>query len=207
VPRFLLTASLISVFAACAPNVRPIPYNLRLLIAVSDVGNQTGETNYDSILDPLAGNVITELQKTECFRIVERQRLRNLLEEMKLGAAGLTDPENSKEVGKILGVDAILFVDLTSVDYNNDQKSIGRIIVKANETFIINSAARLVSVETGEIYASSAYTVTNENSYSHVGMISNGQMADRNEMVLSAMQQSIKPLVIDISRQMQRSGN
>ena len=98
-PRFLLTALLITVFAACGPNVKPeksIPYNQRLLIAVSDVGNQTGETNYDSILDPLAGNVITELQKTECFRIVERQRLRNLLEEMKLGTAGLTDPEKQQ---------------------------------------------------------------------------------------------------------------
>ncbi len=204
--------ALIIILTACTHNTKPekkfnaIPYEKRILIAVGDLQNRTGDADYDSILDPLTGIFINELQKTSCFRLVERQRLKSLLEEMKLSFSGLTDPAASKQVGKLLGVDAFIFVDLSAVDYNNDKNEVGDHIEKGDETFIVRSDARLVAVETGEIYASSAYSVTMENSYSKVGSILKGQKADKKAFVEEAMEQSVEYLAQDIAGQVSRNG-
>ncbi len=198
----------VMLFACCTPAKKPettVTYQKRLLVAVGDIQNQTDDTNYDSILDPLTGSFIDALQKTGCFRLVERQRLKSVLEELKLGMAGLTDPSQSKEIGKLLGVDAILLIDLTSVVYENDKKSVGSFIERGSETFKVISDARLVAVDTGEIYASSSHSVTLENSYEKVGSIMNGQMADKKAMVQEAMQKSVEFLAHDISSQVPRN--
>jgi TolB-like protein len=66
----------------------------------------------------LAEELTTSLFDVEGITIVERTLLDRVLGELKLGATGAIDPTTAKQIGKILGADALVtgtVTDLTSV--------------------------------------------------------------------------------------------
>ncbi len=56
----------------------------------------------------LADMMITELSKIEQFQVVERANLEKILEEMKMGQAGMVDGEQVQQVGKMLGAENLI---------------------------------------------------------------------------------------------------
>lgn len=56
----------------------------------------------------LADMMITELSKIEAFQVVERTNLEQILEEMKLGQAGMVEEGKAQEVGKMLGAENLI---------------------------------------------------------------------------------------------------
>jgi len=83
----------------------------------------------------IAEELITRLYKTKKFYVIERQLLNKVLDEHKLTSTGLIDENSAKELGKILGVDAIASGTVTELTSS----------VKVN--------SRLFSTETGSIFA------------------------------------------------------
>ncbi len=83
----------------------------------------------------LSEELITKLFASKKFNVVERQLLNKVLYEYKLNLTGLIDETTAKQIGKILGVDAICSGTIT--DLVNS--------VKIN--------ARLISTETGSIFS------------------------------------------------------
>jgi tetratricopeptide (TPR) repeat protein len=70
-------------------------------IAVVEIRNDEGNR---------IGNVLgAQLQQTGVFDILERERLNLLLEEHNLSVSGLVDESSAGEIGKILGVDALIY--------------------------------------------------------------------------------------------------
>jgi len=53
-------------------------------------------------------DVATALVNSGQFNVVERLKLKSVLEELKLSQAGLIDPNSAKKIGKLLGADTIL---------------------------------------------------------------------------------------------------
>ena len=49
------------------------------------------------------------------IEVVERQQLDQVIDELKLSQTGLIDEDSIKEVGKILGVDAIIVGSITDL--------------------------------------------------------------------------------------------
>ena len=83
----------------------------------------------------LSEELITRLFLTDRFEVVERNMLNKILEEHKLNMSGLVDEDTIKELGRILGVDAIASGSITDLGEN----------VKVN--------ARLISTETGAVFS------------------------------------------------------
>lgn len=52
---------------------------------------------------------ISKLVSANHFEVVEREKLEQILKEQELSLTGISDPEYAIDVGKILGVDAIIF--------------------------------------------------------------------------------------------------
>ncbi len=63
--------------------------------------------------DNVSAVFITELLNTKRFRIVERDQIDRVLEEQKLGAAGLTDAQSAASLGRILGVKYLILGSVT----------------------------------------------------------------------------------------------
>lgn len=105
-------------------------------IAVVEFADLEGNiTNFGRFL---AEELITRLHETEKFKVIERQLLNQVIKEQKLTLSGIVDPKSAKQLGQVLGVDAIVSGSITDL----------------GKTVRVN--ARLISTETGEIFAVAA---------------------------------------------------
>jgi TolB-like protein len=105
----------------------------------------------------LAEELITRLYETEKFKVIERQLLNKVITEQKLSLTGMIDPASAKQLGKLLGVDAIVSGTITTLAQN----------LKVN--------ARLISTETGEIFAVASTEIFKDESVT--GLLSGGSSA------------------------------
>jgi len=112
-------------------------------IAVIEFSNLRGQaTEFGRYL---AEELITRLYLTNKFEVIERQLLNKVLKEHQLNMSGLIDASSAKELGRILGVDAIASGSVTDLDNS----------VKVN--------ARLISTETGKIFSVASVTISKDN--------------------------------------------
>jgi TolB-like protein len=102
----------------------------------------------------LAEELITRLYDNEKFKVIERQQLNRVIAEQKLSLSGVIDPASAKQLGKILGVDAIVSGSTTNLAQS----------LKVN--------ARLISTETGEIFAVASTEIFKDESV--IGLLANG---------------------------------
>ncbi|HOT98190.1 MAG TPA: CsgG/HfaB family protein [bacterium] len=103
--------------------------------------------------------------RTNVFVVVERQRMEQILEEMKLGQSGLIDETQAAQVGKLLGVDAILtgqvnaaVKDTWDSETRTTTKGSGKNKVEEKKEVwcnkrvaTVSATIRIVRVETGQL--------------------------------------------------------
>lgn len=90
----------------------------------------------------LADEISTDLvMAKKRFTVVDRANLKKIMQENKLTASGLVDPDNAKKLGQIAGVDAIVTGTLTPLD-----KSI-RVAIKV----IATDTAKIIAAARGQI--------------------------------------------------------
>jgi len=92
-----------------------------------------GRIKNNSVQEMADDFLVAALVDQKRFQIVEREKLKQILQEQKLSKEHLTDPEHSIKVGKLMSADAILATTITE-----GSKSLEVI-------------TRLVSSETGEV--------------------------------------------------------
>ncbi|MBE0564692.1 MAG: hypothetical protein IH621_01940 [Krumholzibacteria bacterium] len=89
----------------------------------------------------IAEEMTTRLYQAGTFRVVERELLRKVMAEHELATTGLFDEATAKELGKLLGVDAITAGSVTDL----------------GSQVRINS--RLIATETGSVFSAAAVTL------------------------------------------------
>lgn len=88
--------------------------------------------------------LITRLYQTRKFKVIERQQLNKIIAEQKLSLSGVVDPSTAQKLGRVLGVDSIVFGSISDLVRN----------LKIN--------ARLISAETGEVFAAAAIDIVKD---------------------------------------------
>jgi TolB-like protein len=107
-----------------------------LTMAVLDFENRSfmNAEKYAVLSQGLAEMMITELSQVEEVQMVERRRLRELLDELKLSQSGMISESGSVQVGKMLGAKNMVF---------------GSYVVMPGEKIRVD--LRIVEVETGSV--------------------------------------------------------
>lgn len=78
------------------------------------------------------------------WEIIEREQIFKILDEQKLSRSGLIDDSQSVQIGKILGVDAIVVGRGTALNYVNSKKQ--------RENYLVDTfSMKVVLVQTGAI--------------------------------------------------------
>jgi len=95
--------------------------------------------------ETLRDMLVTALTETKKVDVVERRRLRQVLEEQKLGTTGFVDPETASRIGKLVGAEYTL---------------LGRVVGKGGR---VEVDVRLVSVQTGKVVAAASAGGREEN--------------------------------------------
>ena len=121
----------------------------------TDQGSLEAEVKNIVRTNILTDKIITELVKSRRLSVVERSRLDEVMKEMDFStSSGMTDPQQSMRVGKMLGAQLLLFgnfnnlegyVRAKKVPYTNKVRRTGKISLGAS--------IRIVSAETGKIVA------------------------------------------------------
>ncbi len=114
--------------------------------------------------------IITELTKTGKFIVVERDKLDKLLDEQKLGQTGAIDAATAAQVGKILGLNAILTGSVSQFGVKSEGKDF---IVTQSKQQIVECTVdiRAVDAETGQVlFADSGKGVVRKSSGKVLGM-------------------------------------
>jgi TolB-like protein len=92
----------------------------------------------------IANRLTTRLAQSEKFFVVERQRLGQLLSELKFSMTDLVDPEKAKQLGQIVGVEAIL---------------VGTVSDLGNQ---VDVDARVIEIDTSRMLVSVATTISKD---------------------------------------------
>lgn len=168
--NFLL--SLIIALSACIPFIGCGPkvairkdYDFSKIVRVGVLKFDSSQVQFLSSYDP--GNVVADEFVFQFIdrgiKVVERSRIENIIKEHNLWKSGNIDPSTIKEMGKILGVDALIMGTVTR--YIEDKKE--RIYIRDDtgrlkeEIFLVEAevgiSARMVDVVTGEVVWAGAY--------------------------------------------------
>ena len=68
--------------------------------------------------DGLAAQLATELTRTDCFVVLDRTGLSNLLREQELGLAGVLNRETAPQAGRLVGAEVLIKGSITEFDPN-----------------------------------------------------------------------------------------
>jgi curli biogenesis system outer membrane secretion channel CsgG len=137
------------------PEYEKYDHNERRLVGVLPIGNETGEKKYNELLGSMSGKYINELKNTGRYRFIERKKLSEVLKEHALSASGVVDVATATEIGKVLGVDAVVISSISKVAFRKGLlfDLIAWIHKKSVE---VSMEARIVDVNTAEVLSTAS---------------------------------------------------
>lgn len=77
-------------------------------LAVAYFDNNSGDAQYDPLRKGLADMLITDLVNVSALKVVERDRLNAILDELKLSQSKVVDPKSALKIGKLLSAEFVL---------------------------------------------------------------------------------------------------
>lgn len=141
------------------PDLESYDHTDKFLVGVLPPENKSGDLTADNYRDGLTGVFISELQTLGRYRVIEKERLESLFEEAEFNLSGAVDMETSKKIGKILGVDALCFVNISSIKNEAARTSMGIAWIDKLSSEVVMDG-RIVDVETGEVLATASVSET-----------------------------------------------
>jgi curli biogenesis system outer membrane secretion channel CsgG len=146
---------LAAVFAFAAQSAEAAP-----TLAVRTFENKTDEKSFEPPAAAITDMMTTELYDAGLFRLVERERLDIIGDELKLSQSGLMDADTAPEIGKLAGAKYQMIGAITGYYYN---ASAGAIVIPwiaggaaASKTAYAKLDIRIVDSSTGEVVYAAA---------------------------------------------------
>ncbi|MHB8878609.1 MAG: CsgG/HfaB family protein, partial [Myxococcaceae bacterium] len=102
--RTLLLAALTLSLASSAWAAAPLPEAQRPTVAVLYFDAPDKPEEYVVLKKGLAQMIITDLVPNTSLRVVEREKLQAIMDELKLNQTNKIDPATANKIGKLLGV-------------------------------------------------------------------------------------------------------
>ncbi|MCX5782752.1 MAG: hypothetical protein NT145_08690 [Elusimicrobia bacterium] len=124
---FLLLVSLIFVSGCAVHSVISRTYNFSSVRRIGVLKVSSRQSPVKGVEDMFAQYLIKE-----GFTVVERSKLKEIMKENKIGAEGAINPEMTKQLGKLLGVDVLLIGEITSYTPEKETTT----IAESENTFI-----------------------------------------------------------------------
>jgi curli biogenesis system outer membrane secretion channel CsgG len=163
-------------------------------VAVLEFGNKAANGNWGRVGEAAQDMFITELVKSGKFTVIDRERLDAIMREKNLSFSGDVDPRTAIKAGKLLGVEYMLFGNITEFGETENKAQVGwgfGVDVKKKK-FVSALDCRLVSTNTGEIlWADSG---KKEESNVNVFVFGSGGGVDDNRMFDKVLRPVVKEL-------------
>ena len=143
---------IIGLICGCASN-RPLPFDERPLTAVMPFAYSAQPPEFANSVGGLADSLAGALVRTGRMRLVERQRVEAVMQEVQHGMTGAVDSATAAKIGRQLGAETVVIGAVVSVAVLEESRSM-KFAEKADRWVEVVVEARMVAVETGELIAS-----------------------------------------------------
>lgn len=143
------------------PQVAQLPKAEKTRVAVLDfdfstVNNPSYVSYFEGEARGVSDILVNELVKTGKYSVIERSKIDAILQEQNLGASGRVDPSTAAQIGRLLGVETVIFGSVTQMDLERKEKGGGTFSIGAEVTEVdayVQLNVRMVNTTTGEILA------------------------------------------------------
>ncbi len=98
-------AATVGAFVLVSPAASSAQEEDAAVVAVLRFDNNTGDEKYEHLGRAFSSMMISDLSVIERIRLVERERLEDLVAELDLQQSGYVDPETAQSVGMIIGAE------------------------------------------------------------------------------------------------------
>ncbi|HDR06213.1 MAG TPA: hypothetical protein ENN88_01110 [Candidatus Coatesbacteria bacterium] len=125
---------------------------MRKRIAISELEDKAGSSY--NVGTGLSDVLATALVNCGKFQVFEREQLAAVMKEQALGTTGLVTPQTAPEIGKLLGVQAIVYGAVTEFSTQKDEVGLGTFMGGmgfSRVTARVGLNIRLIDTVTGEI--------------------------------------------------------
>ena len=95
--------------------------------------------------DGMADQLTTALVTTGCYRVVDRQNLKGVMDEMNLQNSGLVDKSTASRIGKLVGADLIVTAAIT--EFQDNSSGSGGSIGGGGGTGVVGAAVSLLNAQ------------------------------------------------------------
>ena len=112
----------------------------------------------------VAGSIVSELMKISDITVLERKKLATVLKEQALSMTGLIDDSTAVKIGKMLGVNGIVFGSVSQYGTSSIPIFLG-LFTYYQDVYNVAANLRIVNVETGEIVLSGECSAKSSTSY------------------------------------------
>jgi len=133
-------------------------------VAIIEFENSIGKYYYQTrgIEKTVQDRLNTLLTNSDKFRVVEKDKISEIIEEQKFSLSGLVDEsETAIELGKLIGADHIITGTLNTLSINEEKFSgYGTTLYRVKAS--MESSIRLINVTTGIIEMANSYNVKKE---------------------------------------------
>lgn len=147
------------------------PPGAKKTVAVLDFDNHSGDSKYDPLGKGIAAMMISDLAAVESIQLVEREHLKDLLEELELQQSDYFDPATASKVGRFTGADYVVVGAISAMDPN------------------VRIDTRVLRVESGEIVKTAVAQGREEKFFKLQKQLSD-QLLDGLELALSPEQKA-----------------
>lgn len=149
--------------------------------------------------------LVTRLVKTGAYSVIERSQLEAILKEQDLGASGRVDASTAAEIGRILGVQAVIIGSITQFDLERESSGGGAIgigVSSSDTEAFVKLSARVVNTTTSEIIMVAEGNGTAEQSDESVSIFGIGggsSTSNEGKLFTQATEQAIDQVVSELS--------
>ncbi|PID55995.1 hypothetical protein CSB45_13660 [candidate division KSB3 bacterium] len=189
------------------------PSSTQPTLAVMDFEFTAGKHSKSELAGGLSDMLINALVETQCFRVVERSRLQEILQEIGLGAGGTMDPSTAPSLGKLTGAQLLVMGTVTEFEEGESGSVGGGILgpiaaAVGIKTAHIGFTLRIVDATSGVIVTSKSV----DKKVSKAGLIAGGSLFGlsgggtlfKSKAMQDAMEQALIETVAIIANQRER---
>ena len=111
----LLLVSLLVWMGLVAP-VASQPASAPKPVAVLDFDNNSGDSRYDPLGKGIAAMMISDLSEVSALKLVERQKMQELIQEMQLQQSRYFDPATAQKLGRMVGAEYMVVGSIVALE-------------------------------------------------------------------------------------------
>lgn len=181
----------------------PKPFDQRRKIAIADFVDKS-EYGKERVGAASADILATVLIDCEQFAVYDRQQLSKIMDEQKLGQSGAVDMSTAVQVGKLVGVDFIMYGTVSNVGFAVESTNV-IFHQKKRQKATVTVDARMINCQTGlAVFGKQGDGVAYKDATGALGL--GGRMSYDSSLLGQALRAAIYKMMDEIIDKAERTG-